>query len=162
MDQDKLNAFLGKAVGDLGAAISASLMVVGDKLGLYKALAAQPATSAELAARTNTSERYVREWLDNQAAGGYVDYDPTSSRYTLPPEHAAALPSLFGGFQTYLAAARAEPRLAAAFRTGEGMPWGEHDPGVFVGNRTSEMPPWPSSPVRTASVMKSAMAPFVM
>jgi SAM-dependent methyltransferase len=134
IDEAKLNAFLGKVIDDWGAISSAPLVMIGDKLGLYDAMAgAGPLTSEELAARTGTDERYVREWLLNQAAGGYVEYDPSSSRYTLPPEHAAALPSLFGGFQTYLAAARAEPRIAAAFRTGEGMAWGEHDSGVFTG-----------------------------
>jgi SAM-dependent methyltransferase len=134
IDEAKLNAFLTKVLDDWGAVSSAPLVMIGDKLGLYDALAeAGPVTSEELARRTGTHERYVREWLLNQAAGGYVEYDPTGGRYTLPPEHAAALPSLFGGFQTYLAAARAEPRIAAAFQTGEGMAWGEHDPGVFVG-----------------------------
>ncbi len=134
IDEAKLNAFLAKVLADWGAISSAPLVLIGDKLGLYEALAdAGPVTSEELARRTGTHERYVREWLLNQAAGGYVEYDPTSGRYTLPPEHAALLSIVFAGFQTYLAAAKAESRIAAAFRTGEGMPWGEHDPGVFVG-----------------------------
>jgi SAM-dependent methyltransferase len=134
IDEAKLNAFVEKVLDDWGAISSAPLVLIGDKLGLYDALAdAGPVTSEELAQRTGTDERYLREWLLNQAASGYLEYDPTTSRYTLPPEHAAALPSLFGGFQTYLAAAKAESRIAAAFRTGEGMPWGEHDPGVFKG-----------------------------
>ena len=134
IDQEKLNAFLEKVLADWGAVSSAPLVMIGDRLGLYDAMAeAGPLTSDELARRTGTHERYVREWLLNQAAGGYVEYDPTSGRYTLPPEHAVALPSLFGGFQTYLAAARAESRIARAFQTGEGMPWSEHDPGVFIG-----------------------------
>lgn len=134
IDAAKLDAFLAKVLDDWGAISSAPLVMIGDRLGLYDAMAeAGPVTSEELARRTGTDERYVREWLLNQAAGGYVEYDPTSGRYTLPPEHAAALPGLFGGFQTYLAAARAEARIAEAFRTGEGMPWGEHDAGVFVG-----------------------------
>ena len=134
LNEAKLNAFVEKVLGDWGAMASGPLVLIGDKLGLYEAMAeAGPVTSEELARRTGTHERYVREWLLNQAAGGYVEYDPTSGRYTLPPEHAAALPNLFGGFQTYLAAAKAEPRLAAAFRTGEGIPWGEHDSGVFIG-----------------------------
>jgi SAM-dependent methyltransferase len=134
LDEAKLNAFFGKVLEDWGAISSAPLVMIGDRLGLYEAMAeAGPVNSEELASRTRTHERYVREWLLNQAAGGYIEYDPTSGRYTLPPEHAAALPGLFGGFQTYLGAARAEQRIAAAFRTGEGMPWGEHDSGVFVG-----------------------------
>ena len=134
IDETKLNAFLEKVLGDWGAVASAPLVMIGDRLGLYAAMTeAGPVTPDELARRTGTHERYVREWLLNQAAGGYVEYDPTSGRYILPPEHAAALPSLFGGFQCYLGAARAESRIAAAFRTGEGMPWGEHDSGVFIG-----------------------------
>jgi SAM-dependent methyltransferase len=134
IDQAKLDAFIAKVIDDWGAMASGPLVMIGEKLGLYDAMAdAGPLTSEELARRTGTHERYLREWLLNQAAGGYVEYDSTSGRYTLPPEHAAVLPSLFGGFQTYLAAARAEPRLAAAFQSGEGIPWGEHDSGVFIG-----------------------------
>src|SRR5512145_3178933 len=84
-----VESFVHKALGDVGAALTASLVVIGDKLGLYRALADGPATSAELAARTNTSERYVREWLNAQAAAGYVTYD--DGRYTLPAAHAACL-----------------------------------------------------------------------
>jgi hypothetical protein len=92
IDETKLNAFMGKAVMDMGAALHATLVVVGDRLGLYKAMAgAGGLTSAELAARTNTSERYVREWLNANAASGYVTYDPATKRYELPPEQAFAL-----------------------------------------------------------------------
>ena len=134
IDEAKLNAFVAKVLEDWGAMASGPLVMIGEKLGLYDALAeAGPLTSAELASRTGTHERYVREWLLNQAAGGYLGYDPASGRYTLPPEHAAVLPSVYGGFESFLAAAKAEPRIADAFRTGEGMPWGEHDPGVFRG-----------------------------
>src|SRR5579872_3439577 len=81
VDEDKVHAFLGKAVTDGGAAMSAALVVLGDRLGLYKAMrGAGPLTPAELAQRTNTNERYVREWLLNQAAGGYVDYDAATGR----------------------------------------------------------------------------------
>jgi len=134
LNEAKLNAFYAKVLNDWGAVSSAPLVLIGDRLGLYDAMAeAGPVTSAELARRTGTDERYLREWLLNQAAGGYIEYDAASGRYTLPPEHAAALPGLFGGFQTYLGAARAEQRIAEAFRTGDGMPWGDHDSGVFVG-----------------------------
>jgi hypothetical protein len=88
---DKLQAFLGKAVGDLGAAVSAALMLIGDELGLYRELAKGRLTPAELARRTGTSERYVREWLGNQAAGGYVDYDAKSGSYFLNDEQALCL-----------------------------------------------------------------------
>src|ERR687890_1941930 len=92
IDQGKLEAFLGKVVTDFGAALSSSLVYIGQKLGLYKALAeAGPSTPAELAARTGTVERYVREWLINQAAGGYVAYDAASGRFHLPPEQAVTL-----------------------------------------------------------------------
>jgi 2-polyprenyl-3-methyl-5-hydroxy-6-metoxy-1,4-benzoquinol methylase len=140
VDQDKLNAFLGKAVGDLGAAMSTAMVVIGDKLGLYKAMAALgPVTASELARRTETHERYVREWLDNQASGGYVTYDPETRRYTLPPEQAFCLADesspafLPGGFELVAAALKSEPRIADNFRTGAGMTWGEHDSALFRG-----------------------------
>ena len=92
IDQGKLEAFMGQAVTDMGAVISAPLMVIGEKLGLYRAMAdAGPLTAAEVAERSGAAERYVREWLGNQAAGGYVTYDPDTDRYTLPDEHALAL-----------------------------------------------------------------------
>src|ERR1700724_1941641 len=92
IDQAKLEAFMGQAVTDMGACISAPLMLIGEKLGLYKAMAgAGPLTPQEVAQRSGAAERYVREWLSNQAAGGYVTYDPESERYTLPDEQALAL-----------------------------------------------------------------------
>ena len=140
IDENRLNEFLGKAVGDLGAAMSTAMVVIGDKLGLYKAMAAMgPVTAAELAKRTETSERYVREWLNNQAAGGYVTYDAQARRYTLPPEQAFCLADetspafLPGGFELVAAALKSEPRIADNFRTGKGMAWGEHDAGLFRG-----------------------------
>jgi 2-polyprenyl-3-methyl-5-hydroxy-6-metoxy-1,4-benzoquinol methylase len=139
MDQAKLEAFMGKAVCDFGAAVSVVLAHIGDKLGLYKAMANSPATSQELADRTGTTERYVREWLINQAAGGYVEYDPSTKKYTLPEEHALALADeggpffVGGGFQVLTAMMKAEPRITEAFKTGEGMFWGEHDHNLFEG-----------------------------
>src|SRR6266851_5354875 len=92
INEDKLNAFMGQVVGELGATVNAALIVIGDRLGLYKALAgAGPVRPAELAERTGTTERYVREWLNAQAAGGYVEYDAGSGEYLLPPEQALAL-----------------------------------------------------------------------
>src|SRR5262245_51416661 len=91
IDESRLNAFLGKAIGDMGAAISAVLILIGDELGLYRELARGPLTSLELATRTRTHERYIREWLANQAAGGYVEFDAASGKYSLNPEQAVCL-----------------------------------------------------------------------
>jgi SAM-dependent methyltransferase len=140
LDQDKLNQFLQKALGEIGATFHANLVVIGDKLGLYKAMAgAGPLTSAELAERTGTAERYVREWLAAQAASGYVTYEPATGRFTLPEEQAFALANddspafLPGAFQLATAAIKIEPKLTEAFRTGAGVGWHEHDPGLFHG-----------------------------
>ena len=139
-DSSKLDAFLGKMVGDMGAAMSAALVVIGDKLGLYKALAeGGPATSAELAGRTETTERYVREWLAAQAAADYVIYDPASGRYSLSPEQAMVFADeagpafMAGGFEILSAAFRDEPKVTQAFRTGAGVGWHEHDTCLFRG-----------------------------
>ena len=140
INEEKLNAFLGKVIGDFGAALSCSLVYIGQKLGLYKAMAQSgPVTPTELARTTGTVERYVREWLINQAAGGYVEYDAKAGRYRLPPEQAMALTDetspfyVAGGFYVVKAMTRAETRIAEAFKKGGGMLWGEHDPDLFVG-----------------------------
>jgi SAM-dependent methyltransferase len=139
IDNDRLNTFLGRAVGDLGAAISATLMLVGDRLGLYRALAASPATPADLAQRTHTHERYIREWLANQAAGGYVIYDADSGRYSLDDAQALCLASpdspvdLAGAYYIVEAAFHALERTTENFRTGQGMEWGEHHACLFHG-----------------------------
>ena len=134
LDSEKLQAFVHKAVGDWGTLTSATLVVIGDKLNLYGSLATDgPATPAELAARTATVETYVRPWLINQAAGGYLEYDAASGRYSLPPEHAAALVMLGGAYELFTSMIKAEPRITEGFRTGRGMHWGEHDAGVFSG-----------------------------
>lgn len=140
VDQGKLEAFMHRVVGDIGAAMSASLVLIGDRLGLYKALAqGGPMTPRELAARTATNERYIREWLDNQAAGGYVAYEPGSARYSLPPEQALALADdtstvfLPGAFQIIAATQKALPRIERAFQTGEGLDWCDHDPDLYNG-----------------------------
>jgi SAM-dependent methyltransferase len=139
-DPSALEAFVGKMVGDMGAAISAALVVIGDKLGLYKALASGgPMTSAALAQRTSTTERYVREWLAAQAASGYVQYDPGSGRYSLSPEQAMVFADdggpafMAGGFEVLAAAFKDEPKITEAFRTGEGVGWHEHDACLFRG-----------------------------
>ncbi len=140
INEDKMNAFLGKVVGDFGAALSSSLAYIGTKLGLYEAMAgAGPVTPKELAERTGTVERYVREWLINQAAGGYVEYDVTSGRYTLPAEQTAALTDqsspfyVGGGFYVIKAMTAAQTRILDAFKNGGGILWGEHDPELFLG-----------------------------
>jgi len=135
-----LMEFVGKAVGDLGSALTAGLVVVGDQLGLYRAMAhAGPLTPTELAAKTGTTERMVREWLNAQAASGYLTYDPSTQRYELPDEQAEALANedspanVLGGFQMIVSTLRAESKIAEAFRTGTGVGWHEHDSGVFEG-----------------------------
>ena len=139
ISMDKLNAFVGQFVGDLGAAVHAGMVVIGEKLGLYKALATGPMTSAELAAKTQTDERYVREWLASQAAGGYVTYDEAAKRFYLTEEQAFTLADedspayLPGAFELALGALNAVPRITESFRTGAGMGWGEHDDGVIHG-----------------------------
>jgi 2-polyprenyl-3-methyl-5-hydroxy-6-metoxy-1,4-benzoquinol methylase len=140
LDQDKLNQFLGQFVGELGSAMNAALVLIGDKLGLYKAMAgAGPMTPADLARKTSTDERYVREWLSAQAAGGYVTYDAASQKFTLPPEQAFALADenspayLPGAFHIVSAVMKDEPKLTEAFRTGEGVGWDEHDASLFLG-----------------------------
>jgi SAM-dependent methyltransferase len=137
---DKLNAFMGRAVGDMGAAMHAVLVLMGDRLGLYKAMAdSSPVTSAELAKRTGTAERNVREWLNANAASGYVTYDAAEQAYTLPPEQALALavensPAyLPGAFQIISACFQDAPKVEEAFRTGKGMGWHEHHHDLFHG-----------------------------
>src|SRR5580765_3058002 len=136
INPDKLNEFLGRALSDFVATFNAALIRIGDKLGLYKALAAGgPQTAAELAKRTGTEERYVREWLSAQAAGGYVTYDPATERFTLPPEHAFLLldADVPGAFQLSVGSVRDEPKITDGFRTGAGVGWHEHDAGVYEG-----------------------------
>jgi SAM-dependent methyltransferase len=140
IDEAKLGAFVGQAVTDMGAAISGLLLHIGDRLGLYKAMAgAGPITSSELAQRTGTTERYVREWLGNQTAGGYVTYDPTGKTYELPAEHAMVLadedsPVFLGGAFETIASCYADHNVFVdAFRTGAGVGWHQHDDRLFSG-----------------------------
>ncbi len=139
VDTAKLNDFLGKAVGDLGAALHAALVVIGDRTGLYRALAeGGPMSSEELARRTECHERYVREWLCAQAAGGYVTYDAEHKQWSMTEEQAFALaavdgPDLAGAFQLVAALVRDEPKIREVFRSGKGVPWGDHDACLFEG-----------------------------
>ena len=140
IDENKMNQFLGKVLGDFGASLSSALVYIGQKLGLYRAMAeAGPVTPLELAERTSTNERYVREWLINQAAGGYAEYDSATGRYSLTPEQAVALTDehspfyIGGGFFVVKAMTQAASRIESCFRNGGGMLWGEHDPDLFIG-----------------------------
>jgi hypothetical protein len=139
VDTEKLNAFIGQFVGDLGAAVHAGMVVIGEKLGFYKALAQGAMTSAELAAKTGTDECYLREWLSSQAAGGYITYDAETSKFSLTEEQAFALAKedsaayIPGAFELALGSLTAVPRIAESFRSGASMGWHEHDDGVFHG-----------------------------
>jgi SAM-dependent methyltransferase len=140
INEDKMHQFLGKVVGDFGASLSSSLAYIGQKLGLYKRLATDgPLTPVELAERTSTNERYVREWLVNQAAGGYVEYDAATGRYALTPEQAVALTDeespfyVGGGFFVVKAMTQAVEKIESYFRNGGGMLWGDHHPDLFIG-----------------------------
>lgn len=140
LNEEKLNAFLGKMLGDIGAAMSASLLLIGDKLGLYRALAeGGPMTSAELARKTGTTEHYVREWLAAQAASGYVNYDKASQKFSMEPEQAAIFadedsPVFLAGVGNVVAATlRDEPLISEAFRSGKGVGWDKRNECLFCG-----------------------------
>jgi len=139
IDMEKLNNFIGRFVADLGAAVHTGMVVIGEKLGLYKALAEGPMSSAELASKTQTDERYLREWLASQAAGGYITYDEKADKFSLSEEQAFTLARddspayLPGAFELALGSLAAVPRIAESFRSGAGMGWHEHVDGVFHG-----------------------------
>lgn len=139
ISEEKLNQMLGKFVGDLGATLSAGAMVIGESLGLYKAMTDAPVTSEELAQRTGTTERYVREWLNSQAASGYVEYEADTKRYFLTEEQKFLLTDekgmayLPGAFVLATAALQAVPKMIERFKSGEGLGWHEHDHNLFRG-----------------------------
>jgi len=139
VDTKKLEQFVGQFVTDLGATVHAGMVVIGDRLGLYKALAAGPLTAPELAAITRTDERYVREWLASQAAGGYITYNSQTHKFGMTEEQALTLANedgpayLPGAFELALGSLAAVPRITEAFRSGAGMGWGEHEDRVFHG-----------------------------
>ena len=140
LDMDAVMAFVLRAVDELGASLNTSLVVMGDKLGFYRALADDgPATADELARRTGTDARYTREWLRAQGAGQYLDYDPDSQRFSLSPVHAAVLADetspvfLPGFFQLVEGTTRDAPTIVEAARTGAGFGWGSHNSDVHVG-----------------------------
>jgi ubiquinone/menaquinone biosynthesis C-methylase UbiE len=139
-DPDKLNAFMGKMVGEMGACISGALVILGDRLGIYKALDEHgPATSLELADATKLNERLLREWLTAQAAADYVSYDPLTQRFSLSPEQRLVFADeespvfLAGGFELMAAVYKDEPKVAKAFQSGLGLGWHEHDVCLFRG-----------------------------
>ncbi len=140
INQERLNAFMGKMVSDVGAAMNASLMLLGDKLGLYKALAqGGPMDPAALAKATGTAERYVREWLMAQAASGYVEYDSASGRFSMLPEQILALadedsPVFMGAVGSVVSATLLdEPKVSEAFKTGKGVGWNRRSECLFCG-----------------------------
>ncbi len=140
IDETVLNAFIERAVAELSASFSAPLILVGDRLGLYRAMAGTgPLTPARLAENTGTTERYVREWLCNQAASGYVTYDPTTGTFTLTDEAAFCLADddspvfLPGAYQLMSAMMHDESKISAAFLTGEGVGWHQHDKELYQG-----------------------------
>ena len=140
VNEHRLQDFMGKVLGEMGAAINAALVVVGDRLGLYKAMAgAEPMTAAALAAKTRTDERYVREWLSAQAAGGIVTYDAAKQTFTLPDEHAMAFAVedspvyVPGAFSVITSCFLDIDKVVRVFRTGEGLGWHEHHPLLFSG-----------------------------
>lgn len=156
INEQKLHELLVKGVTDFGATFHAALIAIGDKLGLYKGLAAGGAqTPGELAKRTNTTERYVREWLCSQAAGGYVTYDAATGKFSLSAEQAFALADdnspafLPGAFQVALGAIQAREQLEERFKNGKGMGWHEHDINVFVGTERFFRPGYAANLVST-------------
>jgi 2-polyprenyl-3-methyl-5-hydroxy-6-metoxy-1,4-benzoquinol methylase len=141
INEEKLNELLGKFVGDLGATMHAGSIVIGEKLGLYKGMAnpGERITAEELASKTGTNERYVREWLNANAASGYVEYDAEKDSYYLTEEQAFVMTNennpayLPGAFTLATAALRAVPEMVERFKSGDGLGWHEHDPDLFRG-----------------------------
>src|SRR5437899_3134979 len=151
----EVQAFTQKAFGDLGGMLVATMVVIGDQLGLYRALdTAGAATPAELAQRTGTAERYVREWCSAQAAAEYLTYDAATGRYALPPAHAVVLVDedspacMLGGFEGMFAASRIVPKILEAFRSGAGVGWDQHDPALFRGTERFFRPAYQAHLVR--------------
>ena len=155
MNEDRLHQLLGKFVDDFGATLHAAMATIGDELGLYKAMVAGPVTSAELAQKTGTTERYVREWLASQAAGGYISFDSENRKYYLTEEQAFALTDeqgplfLPGAFQLAMAAIKSKPKVIEAFKTGKGIGWHEHDSELFKGTERFFRPGYSANLIST-------------
>jgi SAM-dependent methyltransferase len=139
LDMQELEAFMGKFVADFGATLGAGMVIIGETLGLYKALAQNPMTSAQLAKATGTDERYVREWASSQAAAGYAQFDPATGKFSLTEAQAFALANeggpayVPGAFELALAMLKAVPKMIENFKTGAGLGWHEHDHALFRG-----------------------------
>ncbi len=140
INETKLHEFMGRMLGDMGAAMNAALVLLGDELGLWKAMAdAGPLTVDQLAEKTGTYPRYVREWLSAQAASGYVTYDPATATFTLPPEQALVFAHenspvfCAGAFESIRSVMLDEPKIREAFKSGSGVGWHEHSPQLFRG-----------------------------
>src|SRR5215470_3500668 len=139
IDHAQTEAFMGKAMTDAASTVATVMASIGDRLGLFKALAHGPATSAELAERAHTNERYTREWLSEMASAKYLAYDPVSQRFTLPPEHAPVLaqeggPFFLGGaYQLLMAEIGPYHRVVQAFRQGGGVPLEAYSPDLWEG-----------------------------
>ncbi len=153
LDQAKVDAFVGEVVGDMAAAMSGVMVNLGHKLDLYRAMAnAGALTPVQLARRSGHHERYVREWLNNQVAGGYVEYDPAARTYTLPAEHAAVLADpdsptfLVAGFDVVSSLWHDEDQVADAFRSGDGIGWHQHHPRLVCGTEARFPPGYRAMP----------------
>ena len=140
INEDKLNALLGQVVVEMGAAANGPLITIGDKLGLYKALSnSNMLNSSELANKTGTAERYVKEWLAAQAASGYIEYDAKQNAFFMTPEQSAVFGDsaspvfMTGAFYAITSLYHDEPKLLEAFKTGEGISWGDHNTCLFCG-----------------------------
>ena len=148
VNEEKLNAFLGQFVSDFGAMVSGVMTAIGYRLGLYKAMQdAGPLTSAQLAEKTDTAERYVREWLNNQTAGGYVEYSAANNTYEMPPEQAMVLANSESPFYLVPGMVEGVPSMWAdedkaveAFKTGKGIGWHQHDHRLFYGTEYTFKP----------------------
>ncbi len=158
LDESKLNELVQKMVGDVGAMIGGALVIVGDKLGLYKALAEHGAmTSTELAGKTGTAERYVREWLAAQAAAGYITLEAGTARYSLTPEQRMVFadeggPAFFpGAFEVASSAFLDEPKVSAAFKSGAGIGWHERNACLFRGTERFFRPGYAARLVQNGS-----------
>ena len=156
IDPKKLEEFAMKAVSDMGSSLSAMMVILGEKLGLYKALQRNgPMTSDALANMTNTSERYMREWLASQAASGYINYNPLTKKFSMSPENAMVLAEenspayILGGYQILRSIFKDEDKFVKIFQTGEGLRWGEHHHDLFEGTAKFFKPSYMSNLVQS-------------